>query len=121
MVLPSVEGGDFMFNVKDPRAIAKGFFALGVPQIVIKLGAKGSVVYTHDGSIEVPGFHVEHVVDPVGARRRICGGGYIRTNRWTEAGGIFTACERFGSVGNYGEWRCGRAPRQGRIKSVYSR
>ncbi|WCK56569.1 sugar kinase [Aneurinibacillus sp. Ricciae_BoGa-3] len=67
IVLPGVEEGEFMFGETQPDVIGKRFLELGAQLVVLKVGAKGSIAYTHEKKTEVPGFKVDQVIDPVGA------------------------------------------------------
>lgn len=52
----------------DPAAAAATLLALGVPRVVVKLGADGALLSDVDGSsMRSPAVPVPHVVDPVGA------------------------------------------------------
>jgi len=67
IVLPGIEEGLTLMGSDDPVAIADFYQELGAKQVVVKVGADGA--YARDGqeSTMVPGFHVETVVDTVGA------------------------------------------------------
>lgn len=68
IVLPGVGEGETLMGSRDPEKIADFYFGQGSKAVVVKVGAKGSFVKTSDGeSFQSPGFHVEHVVDTVGA------------------------------------------------------
>jgi 2-dehydro-3-deoxygluconokinase len=51
----------------DAAACAARLHALGVPEVVVKLGADGAYVSTSDGVIAVPAATVGRVVDTTGA------------------------------------------------------
>ncbi len=68
IVLPGVGEGETLMGSRDPEKIADFYIGQGAKAVVVKVGAKGSFVKTADGdAYESPGFHVEHVVDTVGA------------------------------------------------------
>lgn len=68
IVLPGVGEGETLMGSRDPEKIADFYLGQGSKSVVVKVGAKGSFVKTSDGeSFQSPGFHVEHVVDTVGA------------------------------------------------------
>lgn len=68
IVLPGVGEGETLMGSRDPEKIADFYLGQGSKAVVVKVGAKGSFVKTSDGeSFQSPGFHVEHVVDTVGA------------------------------------------------------
>jgi 2-dehydro-3-deoxygluconokinase len=52
----------------DPAAAAATLLALGVPRVVVKLGADGALLRDGDGTdLRSPAVPVPHVADPVGA------------------------------------------------------
>jgi len=68
IVLPGIGEGETLMGSRDPEKIADFYLGQGSKAVVVKVGAKGSFVKTSDGeSFMSPGFHVEHVVDTVGA------------------------------------------------------
>lgn len=68
IVLPGIGEGETLMGSRDPEKIADFYLGQGSKAVVVKVGAKGSFVKTSDGeSFLSPGFHVEHVVDTVGA------------------------------------------------------
>ncbi len=68
IVLPGVGEGETLMGSRDPEAIADFYLGQGAKAVVVKVGAKGSFVKTAEGEkFDSPGFHVEHVVDTVGA------------------------------------------------------
>ncbi|KHF39577.1 sugar kinase [Halalkalibacter okhensis] len=67
IILPGIDEGAFLLGEKEPEKIAKRFLELGPSLVVLKVGAKGAYYFTETESKLVPGYLVEHVVDPVGA------------------------------------------------------
>ena len=66
-VLPGIAEGEILTGFKDPREIASFYLEKGVELVVIKLGAEGAFYKTATEEGTVRGFHVEKVVDTVGA------------------------------------------------------
>lgn len=67
MILPGTEEGLVLTGSKDPVAIADYYQQLGIPTVIIKLGANGAYVRNGKESFTIDGFRVSHVVDTVGA------------------------------------------------------
>lgn len=67
IVLPGISEGEFLFGERDPELLGQRFLELGAETVVLKLGEQGAHYFTKEGDAHVPGFHVERVVDPVGA------------------------------------------------------
>lgn len=67
IVLPGIDEGTFMFGEEDPHVLGERFLQHGAKLCVLKVGAKGAYYFTEDEGKLVPGFQVDHVVDPVGA------------------------------------------------------
>ena len=66
IVLPGIEEGRTLFETDTPDEIAAACRDRGAATVVVKLGAEGALV--DDGeATRVPGYEVEHVVDPIGA------------------------------------------------------
>jgi sugar/nucleoside kinase (ribokinase family) len=65
-VLPGVAEGRALTGSADPRRIARFYLDRGVGLVAVKLGARGSQVFTGDDEHTQPGFPVR-VVDTVGA------------------------------------------------------
>lgn len=72
--MPSIEEAEQMLGTRDPRMLAQGFKALGVKNVVIKLGSEGCYVEPdqQDGEI-IPIFKV-NAVDMAGAGDAWCAG-----------------------------------------------
>ena len=69
IVLPGVEEGKILMGSDDPEAIAD-FYLKGerTNTVIVKIGAEGAFVKTSNGDkYTVKGFHVDHIVDTVGA------------------------------------------------------
>ncbi|MGG3466063.1 sugar kinase [Neobacillus pocheonensis] len=66
-VLPGITEGEILTGFKEPREIASFYIEKGVELVVIKLGAEGAFYKTATKEGTVCGFHVEKVVDTVGA------------------------------------------------------
>jgi len=66
-VLPGIAEGEILTGFKEPRDIASFYLEKGVELVVIKLGAEGAFYKTATEEGTVLGFHVEKVVDTVGA------------------------------------------------------
>lgn len=67
MVLPGTAEGLVLCGSDDPVQIADFYQALGVPEVIIKLGSEGAYVRTPSESYVQKGFKVPKVVDTVGA------------------------------------------------------
>ncbi|HET7580288.1 MAG TPA: sugar kinase [Bacillales bacterium] len=67
IVLPGITEGEFLFGKLEPERLAERFYEHGASTVVLKLGAKGAYYLSGNDRGLVPGFHVNHVVDPVGA------------------------------------------------------
>ncbi|MCQ5017947.1 PfkB family carbohydrate kinase, partial [Anaerostipes hadrus] len=64
-----VEEGKILMGSDDPEAIAD-FYLKGerTNTVIVKIGAEGAFVKTSNGDkYTVKGFHVDHIVDTVGA------------------------------------------------------
>lgn len=75
---------------KDPIVQGKRFLEIGVKVFVLRMGAKGSLIFSKQNleGIHIPAVPVE-VVDPVGAGNAYCGGfltGWIETQDLYQAG-----------------------------------
>jgi sugar/nucleoside kinase (ribokinase family) len=66
-VLPGLAEGRLLTGHDEPRAIAGFYLERGASAVVLKLGPAGAYVRTVDQEVTVPGVHVAHVVDTVGA------------------------------------------------------
>ncbi|MEH7387803.1 sugar kinase [Bacillus sp. JJ1521] len=67
IILPGIDEAHFIFGEDNYKELGKKFLELGASIVVLKLGAKGAYYFTQHDSAIVPGYHVDHVVDPVGA------------------------------------------------------
>jgi 2-dehydro-3-deoxygluconokinase len=67
IVMPGISEGEILTGYTQPQDIAEFYIKQGVELVVIKLGAKGAYYQTAKEGGFVEGFHVEHVVDTVGA------------------------------------------------------
>ena len=67
MVLPGTTEGLILMGSENPDEIADFYLNLGVKTVIIKLGCQGAYVKTEKESYIVEGFHVEKVIDTVGA------------------------------------------------------
>ena len=66
--LPGVKEAKILMGEDDPEKIAAWYIARGTKTVVVKLGAKGAYYASACGeSGYVPGFHVDRIVDTVGA------------------------------------------------------
>ena len=67
-VMPGLSEGVLLTGQKTPADIAAWYLDRGARAVVIKLGAEGAYFCTAEGEQgQVPGVHVPHVVDTVGA------------------------------------------------------
>lgn len=66
-VLPGINEGEILTGFSNPEDIAKFYLEQGVQLVVIKLGDKGAYYRTHTKQGMVKGYHVEEIVDTVGA------------------------------------------------------
>ncbi|MFL6555240.1 MAG: sugar kinase, partial [Bacillus sp. (in: firmicutes)] len=66
-VLPGINEGEILTGFKEPREIASFYLEKGAQLVVIKLGAEGAFYKTATKEGTVRGYHVEKVVDTVGA------------------------------------------------------
>lgn len=67
LFLPGVAEGKVLAGLDDPAQIARHYRELGAGTVVVKVGGKGAYFETERESGLVPGFHVSHIVDTVGA------------------------------------------------------
>ncbi|MCL2559085.1 MAG: sugar kinase [Turicibacter sp.] len=67
IVLPGLEEGLILTGFDTPEKIADFYQALGVKQVVVKLGSDGAYVRDGDQSQSIPGFKVDTIIDTVGA------------------------------------------------------
>lgn len=67
IVFPGEGEGEILCGSRDPQKIGEFYLSLGAKAVVTKVGSKGAVITTADGSEFVEGFKVEKVVDTVGA------------------------------------------------------
>lgn len=68
LVLPGISEGKLLAGTTDPEQIADFYLSRGAKAVIVKLGAKGSLVKEKGQDAFVsPGFHVSKVVDTVGA------------------------------------------------------
>lgn len=68
LVLPGISEGKQLAGTSDPEQIADFYLAQGAKAVIVKLGARGSLVKEAGQEAFVsPGFHVAKVVDTVGA------------------------------------------------------
>jgi len=67
IVFPGVKEGLILTGSSDPDAISDFYLSKGVKAVITKVGSKGAYVATPQGRTMVPGFHVDKVVDTVGA------------------------------------------------------
>ncbi len=66
--LPGVKEAKILMGEDDPEKIAAWYISRGTKTVVVKLGAKGAYYASAGGeSGYVPGFHVDRIVDTVGA------------------------------------------------------
>src|SRR5699024_5987636 len=84
------------FGETDPEILGKRFLELGASLVVLKVGADGAYYFTEEESKLVPGFKVDHVVDPVGAGDGFAAG---LTSGLLEGLPIEKAVERGNAVG----------------------
>jgi 2-dehydro-3-deoxygluconokinase len=66
VILPSLEDASALTGIDDPYAIAAYYLGLGVPLVVLKMGAEGALIATAHDRIRVAGRKVE-TVDATGA------------------------------------------------------
>ena len=71
--LPSLVEAQFLTGQADPAACAAALRALGIPTVVIKLGAAGALVASDEGVETTPAFRVE-VVDTTSCGDAFCAG-----------------------------------------------
>jgi Sugar kinases, ribokinase family len=67
MMLPGIREGKILMGSDNPQEISQFFIQQGAKEIVIKLGEKGAYYANENESFVVEGFHVQEVVDTVGA------------------------------------------------------
>ena len=67
LFLPGINEAKILLGQDDPEKIAAYYLDRGTGAVVVKLGAKGAYYATKEEQAYVPGFHVEHIVDTVGA------------------------------------------------------
>lgn len=66
-VLPGIHEGEILTGYQKPEDIAKFYLEKGVKQVIVKLGGDGAYYQTQTGQGTVKGYHVEEIVDTVGA------------------------------------------------------
>ncbi|PWG00179.1 sugar kinase [Levilactobacillus bambusae] len=70
IILPGINEAEILMGSRDPEEIANFYLKNGkvTDTVIVKVGEKGAYVKTADGHSEmVPGYHVDKVVDTVGA------------------------------------------------------
>ncbi|GGD76930.1 2-dehydro-3-deoxygluconokinase [Paenibacillus nasutitermitis] len=67
LFLPGAEEAEFLLGEMSPDAYGHDFLQMGPSVVALKLGEDGSVGFTGDAILRVPGYRVERVVDTVGA------------------------------------------------------
>jgi 2-dehydro-3-deoxygluconokinase len=67
IILPGVGEGEILVGENEPERIAEKFLELGIGIVVVKLGKQGAYYATASENKYVTGFHVERVVDTIGA------------------------------------------------------
>jgi 2-dehydro-3-deoxygluconokinase len=67
IVMPGISEGELLTGFTRPQEIAAFYIDQGVELVVVKLGAKGAYYQSAKEEGFVEGFHVDHVVDTVGA------------------------------------------------------
>ncbi len=95
ILLPGREEAELLLGPGTPEEHAHQFLALGVKQVVLKLGPEGSLVASAQGMERVPGFRVKRVVDPIGAGDGFAAGylaGWLRGWSPVECARIANAC-----------------------------
>lgn len=65
--MPGVKEGVILTGCTTPERIADYYLQYQIPNILIKVGAKGAYLATRNERVSIPGFKVEKVVDTVGA------------------------------------------------------
>ena len=64
--VPSQQEAEYFTGQRDPRQAAKALLALGVSNVIVKLGERGALFCSRDRTFEVPAFKVR-VVDTTGS------------------------------------------------------
>lgn len=67
IVIPGIKEGIELTNKETPREIADFYLESGAKTVIVKLGAPGAYYKTRKEAAVIEGFHVENVVDTVGA------------------------------------------------------
>lgn len=70
IILPGINEGEILIGSQEPEKIADFYLNNGeaTDTVIVKIGAKGAFVKTADGQTAlVPGYHVDRVIDTVGA------------------------------------------------------
>jgi len=65
--LPGIKECTTCIGIDEPEAAAKAYLDLGCKCVIIKLGEKGAYYATKETSGYVEGFHIDKIVDTVGA------------------------------------------------------
>jgi 2-dehydro-3-deoxygluconokinase len=65
--MPGIKEGTILTGCTTPESVADHYLQCGIPNVIIKVGAKGAYLATHQEHSYVPGFQVDKVVDTVGA------------------------------------------------------
>lgn len=67
LFLPGIAEGEVLAGLTDHVAIAEHYRKLGAGAVVVKVGGDGAYYDAGDERGLVPGFHVSHIIDTVGA------------------------------------------------------
>lgn len=67
LLYPGKEEAELLLGKATPEEHARQFLAMGVKQVVLKLGPAGCLVANSEGMQRVDGYPVRRVVDPIGA------------------------------------------------------
>ncbi len=67
IVFPGVAEGEILMGSREPEKIGEFYLSLGAKAVVTKVGSRGAVLTTENGSTFIEGFKVDKVVDTVGA------------------------------------------------------
>ena len=67
VILPGIKEGNILTGKQTKEEIADFYLNHGAKAVVIKNGASGAYLKTHEEEKIVPGFKIKHVVDTVGA------------------------------------------------------
>lgn len=95
LLFPGREEAELLLGPGSPEEHAGQFLAMGVKQVILKLGAEGCLIATPTGMERVAGYPVGRVVDPIGAGDGFAAGylaGWLKGWEPTRCAQLANAC-----------------------------